>query len=157
MNFRTLKRRLSEYRLQTRKQVHSEHAVWEIIKHEIEGPSSLLGYRGMWNKLRTTYNLTVPRDMVMRILRELASDASALRKARKLQRRSYVSTGPNAAWHVDVYDKLKPYGLPIHGCVNGFSRRIMWLKVCKSNNDPVVPAIVFLRAVEENRVRPMLV
>ena len=97
MNVRTLKRRLSEYGLQRRKQVHSEHAVWEIIKREIEGPSSLLGYRGMWNKLRTTYNVTVPRDMVMRILREMDPDASALRKARKLQRRSYVSPGPNAA------------------------------------------------------------
>ena len=111
----------------------------------------------MWNKLRTSYNVTVPRDMVMRILRELDPDASVLRKARKLQRRSYVSPGPNATWHVDGYDKLKPYGLPIHGCVDGFSRRIMWLKVCKSNNDPVIPAGFFLHAVEENGMRPMLV
>ena len=77
----------------------------------------------------------------MQILQELDPDASALRKARKLQRRSYaVSQGPNATWHVDGYDKLKSYGLPIHGCVDGFSRRIMWLKVCKSNSDPVIPA-----------------
>jgi len=33
----------------------------------------------------------------------------------------------------------------------------MWLKVCKSNNDPVTPASFFLHAVEENRVQPMLV
>ena len=33
----------------------------------------------------------------------------------------------------------------------------MWLKVCKSNNDPVIPASFFLHAVEENRVQPMLV
>ena len=51
--------------------------------------------------------------------------------------------------------KLKPYGLPIHGRVDGFSRRIMWLKVCKSNNDPVIPASLYLHAVDENRVRPM--
>ena len=71
MNVRTLKRRLSQYGLRRRnRQVHSEHSVREIIKREIEGPSSLLGYRGMWNKLRTSYNISVPRDMVMRILRE---------------------------------------------------------------------------------------
>ena len=95
----------------------------------------------------------------MQILRELDPDASALRKARKLQRRSYVSPGPNATWHVDGYDKLKAYGLrlPMHGCVDRFSRRIMWLKVCKSNNDPVIPASFFLHAAEENRVRPILV
>ena len=33
----------------------------------------------------------------------------------------------------------------------------MWLKVCKSNNDPVIPAGFFLHAVEENEMRPMLV
>lgn len=85
----------------------------------------MLGYRGMWNKLRTRYNLTVARDTVMRILKELDPEALALRKARKLQRRTYVSPGPNPAWHVNGYDKLKPYGLPIHGCNDGFSRRIM--------------------------------
>ena len=103
MNVRTLKRRLRHYGLRRRNHLHSEHAgtVREIIKREIVSPSSLLGYRGMWNKLRTTYHVTVPRDMVMKILRELDPDASALRRARKLQRRSYVSPGPNATWHVD--------------------------------------------------------
>ena len=33
----------------------------------------------------------------------------------------------------------------------------MLLKVCKSNNNPVIPASFFLHAVEENRIRPMLV
>ena len=47
MNVRTLKRRLRQYGLRRRNHVHSEHTVWEIIKREIEGPSSLLGYR--WN------------------------------------------------------------------------------------------------------------
>ena len=91
------------------------------MKRETDGPSSLLGY-----KLRTSYNVTVPRDMVTRILRELDLDASAHRRSEKLQRRSYVSPGPNATWHVDAYGELKPYGLLKHACVDGFSRRIMW-------------------------------
>ena len=68
-----------------RNQGNSEHTVGEIVKREIEGPSSLLGYRGMRNKLRISYNVAVSRDMVMRILRELDPDASVLQKARKLQ------------------------------------------------------------------------
>ena len=60
----------------------------EIIKREFERSSSLLEYRGMWNKLGTSCNVAVPRDMVMRILREL--DAFALPKARELQRRFYT-------------------------------------------------------------------
>ena len=23
-------------------------------------------------------------------------------------------------WHVDGYDKLKPFGFPIHGCIDGY-------------------------------------
>ena len=73
-------------------------------------------------------------------LQELDLQASTLRKARKLLCRSYISLGPNAAWHVNGYDKLKPYGLPIRDCGDGFSRRILCLKVCKNNNDSVIQA-----------------
>ena len=27
--------------------------------------------------------------------------------------------GPNFIWHMDGYDKLKPYGITIHGCIDG--------------------------------------
>ena len=43
--------------------------------------------------------------------------------------RTYNSMGPNYIWHVDGYDKLKLFGLALSGCIDGFSRRIMWL-VC---------------------------
>ena len=57
MNVRTLKRRLRQYGLRRRNHVHSEHSVREIIKGEIEGPSSLLEHRGMWNTEAKTDNL----------------------------------------------------------------------------------------------------
>ena len=104
-----------------------------MIRHQIEGPSSLFGYRAMWNKLQCCCPSRHGHG-----LQELDLQASILRKARKLLCRSLISRGPNAAWHVDGYDKLKPYGLPIHGCVDELSRRILWLKVCKSNNYPVI-------------------
>ena len=56
MNSRTLKRGLREYGLRRRNEFHSEHEVWEMIKHQIEGPSSRCG---------TSYSVAVPRDMVM--------------------------------------------------------------------------------------------
>ena len=106
MNVRTLKRRLRHYGLRRRNHLHSEHTVREIIKREIEGLLSLLvGYRGIWNKLRTNYHVTVPRDMVMKILRELDPDASALRRARRMQRRSYVSPGPTQSGMSMARDK----------------------------------------------------
>lgn len=29
--------------------------------------------------------------------------------------------GPNQVWHLDGFDKLKPYGFCIHGCIDGKS------------------------------------
>ena len=28
--------------------------------------------------------------------------------------------GPDFVWHLDRYDKLKPYGFVIHGCIDGY-------------------------------------
>lgn len=72
-----------------------------------------------------------------------------LRKRKRLKRREYQSKGPNYMWHVDGYDKLKPYGLCINGCVDGFSRKIVWLEVYCTNNDPRIMTGYFLHKVED--------
>ncbi len=41
------------------------------------------------------------------------------RKSRRLARRLYLNMGPNYLWHTDGYDKLKPYGIAIHVCIDG--------------------------------------
>lgn len=55
------------------------------------------------------------------------------------------------------YDKLKPFGFPIHGAIDGYSRKILWLEVSRSNNKPEVPATYFLSCVKEQRGCPCLV
>ena len=55
------------------------------------------------------------------------------------------------------YDKLKPYGFPIHGCICGYSRKILWLEVVKTNNDPRVPGRLFLDMVKELKGCPTMV
>ena len=42
------------------------------------------GYRNIWNELRATYGIKVPRGKVMEILGNSDPNNSALRKARKL-------------------------------------------------------------------------
>jgi len=46
------------------------------------------------------------------------------------------------------YNKLKPYGFPIHGCICGYSRRILWLELVKSNNNPKITATLYLDNVQ---------
>ena len=79
----------------------------------------------MHQTLKQSYGVHVPRDSVMQILKEIDLNGTEERKSKKLKRRKYFSTGPNATWHMDGFDKLKSYSFPIHGCVDGFSRRIM--------------------------------
>ena len=36
-------------------------------------------------------------------------------------------------WHIYGYGKLKPFGFPIHGAIDSFSRKIMLLNLFPSN------------------------
>lgn len=71
----------------------------------------------------------------------------AARVKRKLKRRHYRSKGPNYIWHLDSYDKLKPYGICVNGCIDGFSRFIIWLRVGRSNNNPRIVAGFYVEAL----------
>ena len=95
MSLRTLKRRLEVLGLNKSHVTASTAVIKQIIEREIEGPPMLRGYRSMWNKLRTTYNIIAPRDSIMEILREVDPLRSNERRSRNLERRYYHSNGPN--------------------------------------------------------------
>ena len=58
--------------------------------------------------------------------------------------------GSNWVWHVDGHDKLKPYGFCIHGGIDGFSRKLLWLHVDQTNNDPWYIAKYYMDYVKRN-------
>ena len=148
MSVRTLKNRLRQLKLRRRMAAVDIDVVQEQIMNELSGPGCQGGYRSMWHTLRLQ-NIQVPRHVVAELMREMDPEGCERRKSKSFKRRSYFSSGPNYTWHVDGYDKLKPYGFPIHGCIDGWSRKIMWLKVTKSNNHPDIIASFFLNCVEE--------
>ena len=45
---------------------------------------------------------------------------------------------------------MKAFGFPIHGTVDGFSRKVLWLAVVKLNNNSVIPATLYLRSAKEH-------
>ena len=92
----------------------------------------------------------------MNILKEIDPKGTNMQKARRLHRIKYVPEGPNSCWHADVYDKLKPYGFPNHGCIDGYSRRILWLKVTKLISHAKVPAAYYINTMKEFGVCPKL-
>ena len=154
MSLRTLKRCLKVLGLNRSHATSSAAVIKQIIEREIEGPSMLRGYRSPWNKLGTTYNIIAPRDSVMEILREVDLLRFNKRRSRNLDIRCYHSNGSNETWHVNGYDKLKSYGFPIHGCVDGFSQRIIWLKVCRTKTDKKISASFFIQTVQHFKFCP---
>lgn len=155
MSLRTLKNRLREAGLFRRRNYSPLCEVRRAIMSELDGPEILFGYRTMWQVLLQKHRLRVKRDIVMRLLRQLNPQQTALRRRRRFTQRTYHSMGPNYIWHVDGYDKLKPFGLALSGCIDGFSRRIMWLVCGPSNNNPSVIAHHYINCVKSTGVVPM--
>lgn len=48
---------------------------------------------------------------------------------------------------MDSYGKLKPYGKGINGCIDGFSRFVVWMEAYITNNDPKVVADYYIQCV----------
>lgn len=155
MSLRTLKRKIKTYGLHRRKML-TEDTITTVARHienKLDGTGQCFGYRSMWHSLNLE-GISVPRDLVMNCLKMIDPDGVALRKRRKLKRRLYRSAGPNFTWHIDGYDKLKPYGFPIHGCIDGFSRKLIWLELVTSNNNPYIVANLYVKAIRKLNLVP---
>lgn len=88
-------------------------------------------------------------------MRDLDSEGVEMRKRKYLKRRSYFARGPNWSWHLDGYDKLKPYGFNIHEAIDGYSRRILWLEVCRSNKHPKTVCSFYVNCLKELQILPI--
>ena len=129
LSLRQLKRILKAKSLCRNKNISRRACLRDLISAEIENSAKCIGYRSMWRRLVNDHRIRIPR-----------------RKAHGLVRHRYYAQSPNYVWHVDGYDKLKPYGFCIHGAIDGYSRRILWLEVLNSNNSSGVIAKYYLDA-----------
>jgi len=152
LSLSTLKRSLRKLGLRRRLEPGGNiplHDVIDAILNIIEHSGQCLGYRTVWKRVISQYNIRVTRDTVMELMRVIDANAVERRRKRRLLRRRYSSPGPNFIWHLDGYDKLKPFGFAIHGAIDGYSRRILWLEVGPSNNNPRIVATYFLETVRQ--------
>lgn len=113
--------------------------------HEIHNGCS--GSEQLRKVLRIKHGFKVSRAITREVVHILDSEGVKRRARRRLRRRQYISKGPNYVWHADGYDKLTPYGICIHGCIDGFSRKILWLEANITNKRPEVIATYFINAV----------
>ncbi|KAJ8314675.1 hypothetical protein KUTeg_006825 [Tegillarca granosa] len=130
--------------------------VLEFIKEEQRKSGVLHGYRWMYQKCKEK-GINALKEKVRLLMRVLDPESVELRKAHRLRRRKYMSKGPNYIWHLDSYDKLRPFGICINGCVDGFSRKIMWLNAYYTNSHPKVKGGYFLETIQSLGGCPIIV
>lgn len=153
---RHIKRLLNEMGHYRRKNHTDLNLVIQFIQKQLEGPPRMHGYRWM-HLLCRQHGLNIDKEAVRQILNYLDPEGVDMRRRRCLVRRSYFARGPNYTWHVDGYDKLKPYGIAISGCIDGFSRNVIWIEARHTNNDPKVVAGFYVNALNELKGCPRVV
>lgn len=147
ISLRTLYRELRRSQLYRRKNKSDLLTVALFIVDLLGEQGSLYGHR--WMHAACVRNgFVISREEIRILLSIIDPVGVQTRTARRLRRRQYSCNGPNAVWHCDGYDKVKPYGLCIHGCIDGFSRQLIWLQVYRTNNDPKIIGSYYMDAVE---------
>ena len=103
----------------------------------------------MDQRLTVDRNLVTNRETVRQLLKIVDPEGVERCLRHRLKRRQYKVKGPNYIWHTDGYDKLKPFGFCIHGALDGYSRRVLWLEVGPSNNDPRIVGQYYLSYIRQ--------
>ena len=145
---RHLRRLLTGMNLSRRKHYSDIGEVVLYIHKLLKGSGKLHGYRWMYHKCQL-HGYNVRKEDVRLILSCLDPEGVNFRKARRLHRRAYYASGPNRVWHFDGHDKLRPYGFGVSGCIDGYSRKLIWVNIYTTNSDPKVIGGYYIEAIEK--------
>ena len=82
--------------------------------------------------------INVQRSRIRESLQRIDGIGRAVRQRYAICRRTYNVSGPNHLWHIDSNHKLISWRFIIHGCIDGYSRAIVYLKCCTDNKAETV-------------------
>jgi len=148
-SLKSVKRFLRDQGL-TRYNQYPQTYVNEVVRYTLQGPGSLLGYRLLRQRIKVEHGITIPREQIRLALLSIDPEGVQLRQQRRLLRRTYHVDMPSKKFHMDGYDKLKPYGFSIYATIDGYSRFIPQLCVMVSNKEPNQVGHAFLDGIMEN-------
>ena len=120
----------------------------EIVRGFISdhGRTTGQGYVGGYIK---ALGLRIQRKRLRESMTRVDPQNTALRWGVVVSRRTYQVPWPNSLWHLDGHHALIPWKIVVHGCIDGFSRRIMFLR-CNSNNRAETVLNLFLDATNRD-------
>ena len=82
--------------------------------------------------------INVQRWRIRESLARLDGIGRAVRTRWAICQRKYNVSGPNHLWHIDSNHKVISWRLVIHGCIDGYSRAIIYLRCCTNNKAATV-------------------
>ena len=146
---KTISRRSSNYGIQedfpTNSGMADEELDEVVLKILDEFPNSGIrntkgyllskGIKATWDEVRCSLWRVDPAGILNRAI-----------KRKVIQRRVYSVPGPLALWHIDGNHKLIQWGFVVHGGIDGYSRKIMFLQ-CNTNNKSETVLELFKTAV----------
>ena len=145
-SIRTFHRIIKELNLKRKNVSFLTNELINDVQESIESGGENRGYRNIRQRL-IQKGKPYTFNSVRLALKSIDPDGVARRSKHRLKRRKYINCGPNYVWHIDGNDKLKPFGFCIHAGIDGFSRKILWLKVSYTNKDPLVVRQYYLDAI----------
>ena len=120
----------------------------EIVRGLISdhGRTTGQGYVGGYIK---ALGLRIQRKRLRESMARVDPQNTALRWGVVVSRRTYQVPWPNSLWHLDGHHALIRWKIVVHGCIDGFSRIIMFLR-CNSNNRAETVLNLFLDALNRD-------
>ena len=148
----TLDRRLRHFDIRYINYETPVEVVERAVQKELDGPGRLLGYRAMNQKLRMEHQVKVPRHLTYNVMAELDPrdlEARSVQKKGRKTKGHFTSEGPLWVVSLDGHDKLCGYQnwtfpLGIYGCIDTFSRKILFLFVCITNSNPLLVGKMYI-------------
>ena len=161
----TLDRRLRHFNIYYIDYENTLESVQEAVREELNGPGKLLGYRAMNQKLRIQHGIKVPRHLVHTVLADEDPEGVEQRqlcKRNKPRKTPFVCDGPWNVASLDGHDKLCGYQnwtfpIGIYGCLDTFSRKILFLSVLYSNSNPNVIGRKYFEFLYEYKHMPRFI
>ena len=93
-------------------------------------------------------NVNVQRSRIRKSLQRVDGIGRGMRRRYTICRRVYNVPHANSLWHIDSNHKLITWRFIIHGCIDGFSRTVIYL-TCRTNNRAATVLELFESGVEE--------
>ena len=123
----------------------------DLLIEDYSAKNPALGEVQIEGYLFGCYGIVIPRQRLRDAIARVDPVNLAARRAafgQKIVRRVYRVGGPHRLWHMDGMHKLIRYGFIVHGCIDGFSRLVIWMGL-STNNRATTQQRLFRHAVKQ--------